>query len=205
MTIALEVTDLTCIRGQRVLFRGLAFTLLGGRALALEGPNGSGKTSLLRLLAGFLKQASGTVRVLSDTVAADEPEERGRFIGWHAHQDAVKPQMTVREQLAFHARLYESPKDPQTMLAPFGLTAIADLPGQYLSAGQKRRLGLARLHLSMRPLWLLDEPLAALDTAGKALVAQAITAHCAAGGLVVAATHEPLGIDCDALRLGSEP
>ena len=86
-------------------------------------------------------------------------------------------------------------------MAAFGLLPLADLPGQYLSAGQKRRVALARLSLTARPLWLLDEPLAALDTAGKKLVADAITAHCAAGGLVLAATHEPLGIACDVLRL----
>lgn len=201
VSITLEVADLTCVRGQRVLFRGLSFVLPAGKALALEGPNGAGKTSLLRMLAAFLKPASGTIRVRKDGEELGDPEERGAVIGWLAHQDAVKPQMTVREQLAFHARLYGSLQDPAVMLAPFGLTAIADLPGQYLSAGQKRRLGLARLHLSARPLWLLDEPLAALDVAGKKLVADAITAHCAAGGLAVAATHEPLGIACEVLRL----
>jgi heme exporter protein A len=200
--IALDVADLTCIRGQRLLFRGLGFSLPAGKALALEGPNGAGKTSLLRVLAGFLKPAHGTIRVRKDAVELTDPEDRAHVIGWLAHQDAVKPQMTVREQLVFHARLYASSKDPAAMLAPFGLGAIADLPGQYLSAGQRRRLGLARLHLSARPLWLLDEPLAALDVAGKKLVADAITAHCAAGGLAIAATHEPLGIQCDVLRLG---
>ena len=200
MTISLEVEDLTCLRGQRLLFRHLGFSLEAGRALGLEGPNGAGKTSLLRMIAGFLHAAAGTIRIRTAGIAVEEAEERGRFIGWLGHNDAVKPQLGVREQLEFYARLYGG-RDPDEAMAAFGLVPLADLPGQYLSAGQKRRVALARLSLMARPLWLLDEPLAALDTAGKKLVADAITAHCAGGGLVLAATHEPLGIACDVLRL----
>ena len=203
MNLALEGCDLTCIRGHRVLFRDLSFSLAAGRALSLQGPNGTGKTSLLRLLAGFLRPAGGTIRLRTDDEEVGDAEERGKFMGWLAHQDAVKPQLGVREQLAFFARLYGSGRDPDEAMRTFGLKPLADLPGQYLSAGQKRRLALARLHLSARPLWLLDEPLAALDIAGKKLVAEAVTAHCAAGGIVVAATHEALGVECETLMLGA--
>ena len=203
MSLTLEVCDLTCVRGQRVLFRDLGFSLAAGRALALQGPNGAGKTSLLRLIAGFLRPAAGTVCLRTNGVEVAGAEERGKFMGWLAHQDAVKPQLGVREQLVFFARLYGSGRDPDAAMRTFGLRALAELPGQYLSAGQKRRLALARLQLMARPLWLLDEPLAALDTAGKKLVAETVTAHCAAGGIVVAATYEELGVDCEKLTLGA--
>jgi len=203
--LALEVRNLTCIRGHRVLFRDLSFSLAAGRALSLQGPNGTGKTSLLRLLAGFLRPAAGTVCLRTNGVEVADTEERGKFMGWLAHQDAVKPQLGVREQLAFFAALYESGRDPGEAMRTFGLEPLAELPGQYLSAGQKRRLALARLQLSARPLWLLDEPLAALDAAGKKLVAETVTAHCASGGIVVAATHEELGVECEKLTLGVKP
>jgi heme exporter protein A len=201
LNLALEVRDLTCIRGHRALFRDLSFSLVAGRALSLQGPNGAGKTSLLRLIAGFLRPAGGTIRLRTGGEEVADAEERGKFMGWLAHQDAVKPQLGVREQLAFFARLYGSGRDPNEAMRTFGLIALAELPGQYLSAGQKRRLALARLQLSARPLWLLDEPLAALDTAGKKLVAETVTGHCAAGGIVVAATHEELGVECETLML----
>jgi heme exporter protein A len=200
--ISLDIESLACIRGQRVLFRELSFSLAAGRALALQGPNGAGKTSLLRLIAGLLSPAAGTIRLRTDGAAVGDAEERGKFVGWLGHHDAVKPQLCVREQLAFFARLYAGGGDLDGAMETFGLRALAELPGQYLSAGQKRRLALARLQLCARPLWLLDEPLAALDTAGKTLVAKTVAAHCAAGGTVVAATHETLGIACETLNLG---
>jgi heme exporter protein A len=201
--LALEVRGLACVRGQRVLFRDLSFSLAEGRALSLQGPNGAGKTSLLRLIAGFLRPAAGIISLRTNGEEVADAEERGKFMGWLAHQDAVKPQLGVREQLAFFAALYESGRDPEEAMRTFGLMPLAELPGQYLSAGQKRRLALARLQLSARPLWLLDEPLAALDAAGKKLVAETVAAHCASGGIVVAATHETLGVECETLRLGA--
>ena len=202
MTIALNVEKIALIRAHRVLFRELSFTVAAGGLMCIEGPNGAGKTSLLRLIAGFLKPAAGNVRLLMDTGDVDDAEERGGYVGWLGHHDAVKPQMSVVEQLSFFARLYGGGGVPDEAMAAFGLTDLADLPGQYLSAGQKRRLALARLRLAGRPLWLLDEPLAALDTAGKALVAGAIEAHRSSGGIVLAATHEPLGLACETLKLG---
>jgi len=201
MILSLDIEDLTCIRGQRVLFRGLRFTVAAGLLLCVEGPNGVGKTSLLRLIAGFLRPASGTIRLKTDSGDIVDTEERGKFIGWLSHQDAVKPQMTVREQLDFAARLYGCDCASDAAMESFGILGLADLPGQYLSAGQKRRLALARLKLCARPLWLLDEPLAALDTAGKKLVADTVAMHCASGGIVVASTHEAIGLECETLRL----
>ena len=201
---ALQLERLSCIRGHRLLFRDLSLSLETGGVLSLEGPNGAGKTSLLRLIAGLLRPAAGTIRLLTNGAPVEEPEERAQFVGWLGHQDAVKPQMTVAEQLFFWAGLYHSGRDPAEAMKNFGLAALGDVPGQYLSAGQKRRLALARLALCGRPLWLLDEPLAALDASGKALVAEAVAAHCAAGGLAVAATHEKLGLACQTLRLGAE-
>lgn len=203
MSIALVLDNLVCRRGHRAVFSGVNLSVEGGVLVSLEGPNGSGKTSLLRLIAGFLHPASGRIIVRRDGVAIEDGEERGGLIGWLGHLDALKPQMIVREQLQFWSRLYGTQRDLDEALQRFGLKRQADVPGQYLSAGQRRRLALARLSLSERPLWLLDEPLAALDTDGKALVAEAIRDHCAAGGLVMAATHEPLGLEARMLRLGN--
>ena len=185
------------------MFRGLNVTVAAGKALSVEGPNGAGKTSLLRMIAGFLRPAAGMIRLRTNAAEIVDAEERGKFVGWFGHQDAVKPQLNVREQLEFWASLYRSAQPTGTVIEAFGLSSLADLPGQYLSAGQKRRLAFARLQLCARPLWLLDEPLAALDAAGKILVADAVAAHCASGGIVLAATHETLGIECEKLMLGA--
>ena len=201
MGFALDIDNLACVRGQRLLFKGLSFRVEEGHALSLEGSNGTGKTSLLRMIAGFLRPYAGTIRLRTGGKDIVDGEERGGFVGWLGHHDAVKPQMTVAEQISFFARLYGGNGDQQAAMERFGILKLADLPGQYLSAGQKRRLALARLSLSTRPLWLLDEPLAALDMAGKGLVGEAVAAHCATGGIVVAATHEALGIACERLRL----
>jgi len=197
----LVACDLTAIRGGRVVFRGLSFSVEAGQALAIEGPNGAGKTSLLRMIAGFLAPASGTIRMKIDDAGIEDGEERGKRAGWLGHSDAVKPQMTVRETLAFFGRLYGAGPDVDGAMERVALTRLADLPGQYLSAGQRKRVALARLALCARPLWLMDEPLAALDSAGKGLAAELIAQHCARGGIAVVATHEPLGIDCRRLVL----
>jgi len=186
-----------------MVFRGLSLRAESGRALSLEGPNGAGKSSLLRMLAGLLAPAAGDISFETARGAVGEAEERGRLVGLLAHQDAVKPQLTPRETLDFHARLYGVAACAPVLLERVGLKRQAELPCQYLSAGQKRRLALARLVLSARPLWLLDEPLAALDAQGKDLLRAMIATHCAAGGIVVAATHDPLGVDCARLALGA--
>ena len=195
---AVIADKLACIRGQRLLFRDLSFRVDPGQVLSLEGANGAGKTSLLRMIAGFIAPAAGTISL----GAAQDAEERGRRIGWLGHHDAAKPQLTPREVLVFFARLYRSDADIAAALAEVGLASLADLPCQYLSAGQKKRLAMARLKLSNRPLWLLDEPLAALDADGKGRAAGLVRTHCLAGGIAIAATHEPLGIACERLTLG---
>jgi heme exporter protein A len=201
MVSSLTVEKLACLRGERRLFEGLSFELRAGQALAVEGPNGAGKTSLLRMVAGFLAPLSGTIRLSEDSKAIAEAEERGRRIGWLGHQDALKGPLTVAEQLAFFARLHRSGANQAAALDQVGLTRQRDLPCRYLSAGQKRRLALARLVVSARPLWLLDEPFAALDTAGKALVGRLMLEHCGAGGMVLAATHESLGLSNQSIKL----
>jgi heme exporter protein A len=194
---SITATDLTAIRGGRVLFRDLSFCVEANRVLCVEGANGVGKTSLLRILAGFLAPASGTIRIGD----VEDGDERGSRVGWLGHHDAVKAQMTVRETLSFFAQLYRSESKVDDAMEAVGLARLADLPGQYLSAGQKKRVALARLVLSDRPVWLMDEPLASLDAAGKKIAADLIAAHCASGGIAIVATHEPLGIDCERLVL----
>lgn len=196
--------NLTLARGRHVLFRALTFEVSAGETLSIEGPNGSGKTSLLRLLAGFLEPLAGTVVMRTSTGQTLDSEERGRLVGWLGHQDGLKPQLSPSETLRFVARYNGSSVDVAALLAEIGLDRVGDLPVSYLSAGQRRRLGLARLRLLEKPLWLLDEPLSALDTAGRLLVANLITAHCADGGMAIAATHEPLGVSCRRLVLGMQ-
>lgn len=190
----IEGIDLTCMRGGRAIFRALNFSLPGGEALMLEGPNGSGKTSLLRMIAGFLAPAAGSIELLCEGRKVRDAEERAQWIGWFGHQDAAKSQLTVREIAAFYAGCYGAEADIDAALAIFGLSQLADIPCQFLSAGQKKRLALARLTVTKRRLWLLDEPLAALDAAGKALVASIVREHCAKGGSAIIATHETLGL-----------
>jgi heme exporter protein A len=195
----LDVEALSLWRGERMLFRDLQFSVRAGEMLLLEGANGSGKTSLLRAIAGFLEPRAGTIRIRMNS---GEPlasgEERGSLIGWLGHQDGAKSQLTPIEALDFFAHYYGGGGAVKEALARVGLARLKDLPIQYLSAGQKRRLALARLSLTARPLWLLDEPLASLDAAGKALVADLVAQHCKSGGVAVVATHEPLGLESTA-------
>jgi heme exporter protein A len=201
MITSLTAEKLTCVRGERTLFEGLSFRVSAGQALAVEGANGAGKTSLLRLMAGFLAPRAGRMLLKTSQSESDDAEERGRVIGWLGHQDGLKPQLTVSEQLVFFARLYRSSADSLAVLEDVGLSRQKDFPCRYLSAGQKRRLALARLKISNRPLWLLDEPFAALDRDGQALMARQMTLHCGQGGILIAATHEKLGLGNASLQL----
>ena len=202
MITSLTAEKLACARGERRLFDGLSFCVRAGQALAVEGANGAGKTSLLRLIAGFLAPVSGRILVKTGESESDDAEERGRLVGWLGHLDGLKPQMTVLEQLTFYARLHAiRDADLSSVLAQVGLARQSELPCRYLSAGQRRRLALARLLVSRRPLWLLDEPFAALDTSGQALVAQLMARHCGEGGIIIAATHDPLGLGNESLKL----
>ena len=152
------------------------------------------------MIAGFLAPVAGRIVVKTGGRENDDAEERGKSVGWLGHLDGLKPQLSVREQLDFFTSLYAAKADG-TVLEQVGLARQADLPCRYLSAGQKRRLGLARLLASQRPLWLLDEPFAALDVSGQQLVGQLMARHCGAGGLIIAATHEPLGLGNESLKL----
>jgi len=182
---------LTSIRGDRTLFAGLAFTIGGGEALLLLGPNGSGKTTLIRTVAGLMAPAAGTIRI----EGGDAERSVGEQCHYVGHLNAVKSSLTVEENAKFWCRFLGGREDRvEEALAAFGLAALRDIPSAYLSAGQKRRLGLARVLLAERPIWLLDEPTVSLDSAAQDMLAAAATAHLAAGGLVIAATHAPLGV-----------
>lgn len=203
MAIELDVSGLSCRRGGRLLFANLSVKLAAGQALALQGANGVGKTSLLRQMAGFLP-SDGAICLHVDGQAIRDDEQRGKFIGWLGTQEAIKPSQTVQNHLAFFARLQGAAVSSNTPRA-FGAALLErfGLQGDWLcgrlSAGQRRRLGLARLVLLARPLWLMDEPLALLDAAGQALAQTLMAGHLATGGMVIAAGHEPLEIPC--LRL----
>lgn len=191
--MALAVEGLACIRGERQLFRDLTFRLAAGEALLLHGPNGSGKSSLLRLLAGFLPPAAGHVLWDAAPVTEDADAHRAR-LHYLGHQDAVKSQLSAEDNLMFWAQLYglpfaEAGQAVTTALSAAGLQRQRRQPGRYLSAGQKRRLALARLLLKPARLWLLDEPTNALDTAAVVWLGELLSNHRANGGLVILASH----------------
>jgi len=193
---------LTSIRGERTLFTDLSFAVEAGEALAITGPNGAGKTTLLRTIAGLLKPARGALRL-----DPSDPEQllsqRCHYVG---HLNGVKAGLSVEENTAFWCRfLGGASARIDGALAAFGLSALRSIPAAYLSAGQRRRVGLARLLVAERPVWLLDEPTSSLDQASQEMLARVIDGHLAAGGLVVAATHVPLGLARSReLRLGAE-
>ncbi len=196
----LQAEALAAIRADRLVFRDLSFALAAGEALIVRGPNGAGKSTLLRLLAGLLPPAAGRL-TWQDEDALSDPPLHARRIAYLGHQDAIKPALTAAENLRFAARL--SGRSIATALAALGLEPLADLPARLFSAGQKRRLALARIALTNAPLWLLDEPTNALDEAAMTSLAALIAAHRAAGGLVIAASHTPLPLPAAAeLTLG---
>jgi heme exporter protein A len=199
----IEVQDLGCERGGRRIFRNLNFAVASGQTLSLEGPNGAGKTSILRILSGLLPPLEGEIRVqMTAGYAVTDAEERGRLAGGIGHHDGGNGQLSEAEHAQFCATHFGARVTVASVLDRVGLSRIADLPAQYLSAGQRRRLGLARLILSARPLWLLDEPLSSLDAAGRRLTAELIGQHCDDGGIAIVATHENLGLDATRYTLG---
>lgn len=179
---------LACERGGRLVFTGLGFTARGGRMLVLRGPNGAGKTSLLRLIAGLAEPAAGQ---LSLTGADDG--EIATHVHFIAHQDAIKPSLSVEENLSFWAGFLGG-GNIETALDAMNLRALRAFQAQRLSAGQKRRLGLARLALAYKPVWLLDEPTVGLDTHSQTLLASLMTAHLTKGGIIIASTHIDLPV-----------
>ena len=198
-----EGTSLDCLRSARPVFRGLDFALKSGGALVLTGPNGSGKSSLLRLMAGLLPPAGGDLS-WNGTAVADDPDAHRMRLRYLGHLDAVKPALTASENLAFWAGLMGG--DPNDAVAPaldaLGIGHLADLPARFLSAGQKRRLNLARLALAPAALWLLDEPATALDAETTDRLRGLIQRHRDAGGMAVVSTHSDLGLkNADSLDL----
>jgi heme exporter protein A len=177
----LLVKDLSCARGGVPVLAGLGFTLRAGQALILRGPNGAGKTTLLRTLAGLQPALSGDISVNPDDIALA------------THADGVKAALTVAENLAFWAAVFGQ-NDISPALTAMNLTNLHARPAAQLSAGQRRRLGLARLMVTGRKLWLLDEPTVSLDTASVALFSSMMTRHLTAGGMAIIATHVDLGL-----------
>ncbi len=182
----IRANALSVARGGRVLFEGLSFMAEPGAYLEVRGGNGAGKTTLLRTLAGYLKPRAGQIAFEN----TEEPSLALHFVG---HQNGLKPTVSVASHLRYWAGLFGGAIDAGVAAERLGLGALLDRPARTLSQGQARRLSLSRLILAPRPIWLLDEPAAALDANGKAMLAVIIDAHRAEGGLVLAAVHEPLG------------
>jgi heme exporter protein A len=188
-----------CVRGGREVFSGLDFEAASGEVLAVTGPNGSGKTSLLRLIAGLLAISGGSIGLEGGEAELTLPEQ-AHYLG---HRDALKPALSVMENLSFWRDfLGGEAGDAGQSLAQVGLDHAAHLPAAFLSAGQRRRLSIARLLSVRRPIWLLDEPTSALDASGQAVFAGLMREHLSGGGLIIAATHAPLGIEARELRIG---
>jgi heme exporter protein A len=193
----LEASGLACVRNGREVFTGLGFSVGTGEALLVTGRNGAGKSSLLRMIAGLVRIAGGSLALVDADPDQTIPEQ-AHYLG---HQDALKPALTVAENLSFWAR-YLGGTEPGA-LAAVGLSTLANLPAAYLSAGQRRRLSIARLLTARRPLWLLDEPTSALDREAQDTLADLMRQHLSGGGIIVAATHGPIGLDgAKELRLG---
>jgi len=191
-----EGRDLLCVRGERKVFARIGFALDEGQALVLRGSNGSGKSSLLRLMAGLLRPVKGAIDWDGAPVAGD-PEAHNRRLHYVGHLDAVKAALSVSENLAFWSALCRGHAKPDAVgraLARFGLAALADIPARMLSAGQKRRLALSRLVAAPAALWLLDEPTIGLDADSVAVLRDVIQEHLGEGGLAVIATHGDLAV-----------
>ena len=198
----LEIAHLDCVRGERRLFHALSFSLTSGELLYLQGKNGSGKTSLLRMLCGLLPPAAGEIRWRGQPIQK-LGEDFHRELCYLGHHNAIKEELTPLENLTVSARLAEAALDESAALdalETLGLAGREDLPCRYLSQGQKRRVALARLVGERRALWLLDEPFVALDAAAVELVAGLIGAHLQRGGLAVLTTHQTVDIPAGTVR-----
>jgi len=198
--VRISASNLSCVRGSREIFRNVNFSLSSREALAVLGPNGAGKSSLLRLVAGLLRPEWGRLELEGGDPELTIPEQAHYL----SHQDALKPSLSVTENLTFWAGYLGSARAGLTdALEAVGLAPIRDLPAGYLSAGQRRRLSIARLVAVPRPIWLLDEAAATLDQAAQGRLIELMRGHLTGGGLILAATHAPLGLEAvQELRLG---
>lgn len=202
----LSVEDVTCIRGDRIVFSALSFDVVPASVTFLRGPNGAGKSSLLRILATLLQPATGRLAWNGQDIAKDREDHRRR-VRYVGHQDAVKPVLSAHENLVHWAAIYGARVGATQVaeaLAAMGLGDLDSLPARFLSAGQRRRLGLARLVLSPGHLWLLDEPTVSLDAASVSQLEALIRDHVARGGSALIATHGDLNLDA-ARTLTLEP
>ena len=193
----LVAEGLSAKRGEDLIFQDISFEIEGGEALVVKGPNGSGKSTLLRVLAGLLPAHSGIVKLLA---AAQQVERLGEAAHYLGHRNAMKRELTVEENLSFWKSFLGDFAGGAGMSVleateAVGLGGIAHLPFGYLSAGQQRRMAMAKLLVSWRPVWILDEPTAALDAAAETMFAGLVTAHLSRGGIAIAATHQPLGLE----------
>lgn len=207
--VGVEIDGASLRRGGRLLFSAVSARVAPGEGLTLRGPNGVGKTSLLRLVAGFLSPAAGAIRFFGEGGPWEDPEERAARIGWLGTEIGLKPQMQVDETLAFYAALFGVDGVGNAgwadVLVRFGLAGLEKTSCARLSSGQRRRLALARLAISGRPVWLLDEPYSFLDAAGCRLLDDVAAAHRAQGGVVLAASHDALPFSDRTLRLEGAP
>ncbi len=205
MQMQLAADQLAVTRGERFVFSGLSFSVSEGEALVLTGPNGSGKTTLIRVVAGLIRPAAGELRL----EAGDAERTIGQHCHYVGHRGAVKTSMTVLENVAFWRGFLAKdsidrlPGRDGAALDAFGLLELSHIPAGYLSDGQKRRLGLARLLLTRRRIWLLDEPYASLDAASQGILDSVLDRHLRAGGIAVIATHQPIDVSSQReLQLG---
>src|SRR5262249_45663567 len=187
----LRADGLACIRGGREVFRGLSFGLAAGEAMVVTGYNGAGKSSLLRMIAGLVRIAAGRL-----TLEGGDPDipiaEQAHYLG---HQDAMKPSLSVGENLKFWTAFLGANRAIGAALDAVDLRRLAHLPAAYLSAGQRRRLSIARLVAAPRPIWLLDEPTSALDAPSQKKLAELMGSHLSGGGMIVAAAHGQIGLE----------
>jgi heme exporter protein A len=198
-SLTLRADDLLCRRGGREVFSGPTFALASGQALAVTGRNGAGKSSLLRMIAGLLRIEGGRL-ALAGGDAECSIGEQAHYLG---HQDALKPSLSVMENLEFWSAWLGGTGDVRAALRAVGLETLGRLPASYLSAGQKRRLSLARLVTIPRPVWLLDEPSSALDAPAQATLLSLMSEHLGKGGMILAATHAAIAIEgIRELRIG---
>lgn len=203
MLTRLEIEGLTLSRGERRLFAGLSFALAAGEAAALTGANGAGKTSLLRAVAGFIRPDVGAVVFHDATGRVEAETARRSALHLLGHHEGLKPQRTARQELGFQVDwLGGSAVALDAAVARLKLSPLLDLETRKLSAGQRRRLSLARLVAAPRALWLLDEPLAPLDEAWRSVAAELMAEHLAGGGMILAAVHDPLPVPARSLDLG---
>ena len=204
MLKSVDIQSLSLSRGERVLFQGLSLRLSAGEAVALTGANGAGKTSLLRAVAGFIRPDAGTITFSGgDSETLDAETARREGVHLLGHLEGLKPTRTARQEFDFQtAWLGGNSAAREAAIARLSLTPLLDLETRKLSAGQKRRLSLARLIAAPSALWLLDEPLAPLDERWRAVAAELMAAHLAMGGMILAAVHDPLPVPARSLDLG---